>query len=174
MTELRPGHAGWRNVGAVKRSQLVFAATGVLIVVGAIFFRPPATADVPRLPHDDAEVIERLPLRASDPREPRERERARLHEILGTRPGDLRTGLALARLDIELSRARSDPRYLGYAQAEVHDGPRLCLTMTGRAARVARSVLKKFICIDHANSSSLVPRNPWSRSRFRAALAWLH
>ena len=98
----------------MKRSYLVFGATGALIVVGAIFFRPPASADAPRLPHDDAEVVERLALRASDPRE---RERERLHAILSTHPDDLRTALALARLDIELSRARSDPRYLGYAQA---------------------------------------------------------
>jgi tetratricopeptide (TPR) repeat protein len=98
----------------VKRSYLVFGATGALIVVGAVFFRPPASADVPRLPRDDAEVVEHLALRASDPRE---RERERLRAVLSAQPDDLRAALALARLDIELSRARSDPRYLGYAQA---------------------------------------------------------
>jgi tetratricopeptide (TPR) repeat protein len=92
----------------------VFGATGALIVTGALFFRPPASADVPRLPRDDGEIVEQLPLRASDPRE---RERARLGAVLSARPGDLRAALGLARLDIELSRARSDPRYLGYAQA---------------------------------------------------------
>jgi tetratricopeptide (TPR) repeat protein len=101
-------------VAGVKRSHLVFGATGALIVVGALFFRPPASADVPRLPHDDAEIVEHLPLRASDPRE---RERERLHAILVAHPDDLRTALTLSRLDIQLSRARSDPRYLGYAQA---------------------------------------------------------
>jgi Flp pilus assembly protein TadD len=98
----------------VKRSHVVFGATAALILAGAVFFRPSATADAPRLPHDDGEVIERLPLRATDPRE---RERTRLHGILTAHPGDLATALVLARLDIELSRARSDPRYLGYAQA---------------------------------------------------------
>jgi tetratricopeptide (TPR) repeat protein len=101
-------------VGAVRRSYLVFGATGALIVVGALFFRPPASADVPRLPRDDAEVLEHLPMRSSDPRE---RERERLHAALAAHPDDLRTALTLARLDIQLSRARSDPRYLGYAQA---------------------------------------------------------
>jgi len=98
----------------VKRSYVVFGATGALIVVGAIFFRPPASADVPRLPADDAEILERLPMRSSDPRE---RERLRLHDALVAHPDDLGTALTLARLDIQLSRARSDPRYLGYAQA---------------------------------------------------------
>ncbi len=96
------------------RSYLVFGATGVLIVAGAVFFRPPASADVPRLPGADAEILERLPLRAS---EPRERARRRLSGVLASDPADLDTALSLARLDIELSRARSDPRYLGYAQA---------------------------------------------------------
>lgn len=98
----------------MKRSYVVFGATGALIVVGALFFRPPASADVPRLPRSDGEVVEHLPSRASDPRE---RERERLHKLLLAQPDDLRIALVLARLDIELSRARSDPRYLGYAQA---------------------------------------------------------
>jgi tetratricopeptide (TPR) repeat protein len=101
-------------VGAVKRSHLVFGAIGALIVTGALVLRDPAGADVPRTPRDDGEVLERLPLRASDPRE---RQREVLHVELSAHPDDLRTALTLARLDIELSRARSDPRYLGYAQA---------------------------------------------------------
>jgi tetratricopeptide (TPR) repeat protein len=101
-------------VRAVKRSHIVFGATGALIVGGALFFRDAAGADVPRTPRDDGEVLERLPLRATDPRE---RQRETLHVALSAHPDDLRAALALARLDIELSRARSDPRYLGYAQA---------------------------------------------------------
>ena len=106
--------SGSGSLRRVKRSYLVFGATALLIVVGAIFFKPPASADVPRLPRDDGEILERLPSRASDPRE---RERDRLRGLLKERPDDLPLALALARLDIELSRARSDPRYLGYAQA---------------------------------------------------------
>lgn len=92
----------------------MFGATGALIVVGALFFRPPASGDVPHRPHDDSEVLERLPVGRTDPRE---RERARLHDSLAAHPADLGTAVTLAQLDIELSRARSDPRYLGYAQA---------------------------------------------------------
>jgi len=98
----------------VKRSRLTLWAIGALIVVGAALGRSHATADIPRMPLRDAEVVERLALSMSDPRE---RERRRLNTRLAEHPDDLRTALTLARLDIELSRARSDPRYLGYAQA---------------------------------------------------------
>jgi tetratricopeptide (TPR) repeat protein len=98
----------------MKSSYFVFGATGILVLVGAVFFRPTAGADVPHVPVADTEVLERLPLGAKDPRE---REQDRLRRILAANPNDLRTALTLARLDTELSRERSDPRFLSYAQA---------------------------------------------------------
>jgi Tfp pilus assembly protein PilF len=98
----------------LKSSYVVFGATGTLVLVGALFFRPAASADVPRTPKSDAEVLERLPLGRADPRE---REQERLRRVLASQPQDLRAATALAQLDIELSRARSDPRFLSYAQA---------------------------------------------------------
>jgi tetratricopeptide (TPR) repeat protein len=98
----------------MRSSYFVFGATGLLVLVGAVFFRPAAGADVPRTPASDTEVLERLPLGSSDPRI---REQDRLRRILAANPNDLRTALTLARLDTELSRARSDPRFLSYAQA---------------------------------------------------------
>lgn len=62
------------------------------------------------LPTTDAEVLEQLP--AGDTAEVR-RFRARL----GHDAGDLDAAVALARRQIEASRARSDPRLLGHAQA---------------------------------------------------------
>jgi tetratricopeptide (TPR) repeat protein len=79
-----------------------------------VFGRSAAKAGTPRLPSDDAEVLEHVPSGAADARE---RRRGKLQALLTARPDDLATALALSRLDIELSRARSDPRYLGYAQA---------------------------------------------------------
>src|SRR5580704_2212639 len=101
----------------MKRSFAVFGATGALIVLGALFFKPKASADVPRLPASDGEILEMLATGALDPRET---ERARLGSLVSAHPDDLRAATALARLDIQLSRARSDPRYLGYAQAALH------------------------------------------------------
>ena len=98
----------------MKRTTYVFGATGALILVGALLFKPSAHGDVPRLPTDDGEVLERLPTGATDPRD---RQRKMLQAALAANPGDVRTACTLARLDIELSRERADPRYLGYAQA---------------------------------------------------------
>jgi predicted Zn-dependent protease len=97
-----------------KRAYLVCGCAGVLILAGALFCRPAASDGTPRLPKDDREVLERVPSGAKDARE---RRRAQLQDVLARRPDDLSVALALSRLDIELSRARSDPRYLGYAQA---------------------------------------------------------
>jgi Tfp pilus assembly protein PilF len=93
---------------------LVFGATGALILVGAIFFKPNAKAGEPRTPTSDAEVLEHVLNRSSDPRA---RQREELRRALAAHPDDLSTAVALAKIDIGLSRERSDPRYLGYAQA---------------------------------------------------------
>jgi tetratricopeptide (TPR) repeat protein len=97
----------------VTRTQVIFGATGALVLVGALVFRPSARADAPRVPTDGAEVLEHLPAA----RDPAERQRADLRRTLAARPDDLRTAVGLARLDIETSRKRADPRYLGQAQA---------------------------------------------------------
>ena len=88
------------------------AAVMTLLVV--TFGRAPeASADV-RVPQDGADVIEALPFSANDPKR---REVARLRRTVAADPTNLRAAVELARLDIRLSRERSDPRYLGHAQA---------------------------------------------------------
>jgi tetratricopeptide (TPR) repeat protein len=135
----------------MKRSFAVFGATGALIIVGALFFHPKASADAPRLPTDDSEVIERLPSGASDPRET---ERAQLGKQLQAHPDDLRTATALARLDIQLSRARSDPRYLGYAQAalrawwDVADAPPSVLVLRATIRQSVHDFDKALVDLD--------------------------
>ncbi len=97
-----------------RRSLFVLAASCAVVVGGATLLGSAAKSSTVRLPSSDAEVLERVPSGAADPRE---RERMQLQRLLAARPADRRTALALARLDIELARTRSDPRYLGYAQA---------------------------------------------------------
>jgi len=99
-------------VGFLNRTQAIFAATAALVLVGALVFRPSARANDPRLPSDGAEVLERLP-----PRDRAEQARGEARKALAARPDDLQTAVWLARLDIEASRKRADPRYLGQAQA---------------------------------------------------------
>lgn len=68
----------------------------------------------PRLPLDDREVLERLPLRAADPAA------AELRALRGAAraaPSDPQAVAALARRYFALAQAEGDPRYVGYAQA---------------------------------------------------------
>ena len=74
---------------------------------------PEASAEV-RAPKEATEVIETLPFAANDPKR---REVAQLRRAVAADPNNLRAAVALARLDIKLARERSDPRYLGHAQA---------------------------------------------------------
>lgn len=92
----------------------MFAGTGALILTGAIFFRPNAQADQPRTPKTDAEILEHVLGRSTDPRA---QEREKWRRALAAHPDDVNAAIALAKVDIGLSRERSDPRYLGYAQA---------------------------------------------------------
>ncbi len=124
----------------MKSSYLVFGATGLLVLVGAVFFRPAAGADVPRTPRSDSEVLERLPLGATDPRE---RKQVELRRQLSAHPEDLQTAVTLARLDIELSRTRSDPRYLSYAQAAL--GPFWDMPSPPPEALVLRATIRQSV-----------------------------
>src|SRR5688572_17593965 len=65
----------------------------------------------PHVPKDEATILERLPLRRSDP------VAAELRKLRGA---------ALARRYFELAMAQGDPRYVGYAEAalrDAHDDP---------------------------------------------------
>lgn len=91
---------------------------GVLLacvaLAAAVFGRAPKAAATQRVPTDPAEVLEKVPGTASDPRRAQE---LALRRALAERPDHLPTAVALARLEIELSRERADPRHLGRAQA---------------------------------------------------------
>lgn len=73
-----------------------------------------AAAAAPHIPQNDAVVLERLPMKATDPvaRELRE-----LRARLAAQPGDRETAVTLARRYFRLALAEGDPRYIGYAEA---------------------------------------------------------
>jgi Tfp pilus assembly protein PilF len=73
-----------------------------------------AIAGVPFTPTDPTQVLERLPLKAADPRL---RELQALRDQLTTQPDDLRLALTLAYRNLVIGRAEGDPRYYGYARA---------------------------------------------------------
>jgi len=87
----------------------------VLVFVAGSALGPVTRAlATPYLPTDDAEILERLPYRVTDPRL---RELRRLRAEQTREPGNLELATNLARRSIELGRANWDPRYYGYAQA---------------------------------------------------------
>ncbi len=85
---------------------VTFAAC-VLLAAG-----PPAMAD-PFTPNYDSEVVEQLPLRATDPAV---RRLESMRQQLRARPDDAGLRIDLARRYFDLSMAQGDPRYVGYAQ----------------------------------------------------------
>lgn len=68
----------------------------------------------PFVPTDSNQVLEKLPLAATDSQL---RELQGLRRQLADRPDDLKLALQVARRNLEIGRAEADPRYYGYAQA---------------------------------------------------------
>ena len=99
-----------------RRTLSTLAGLGGAVALSAIVFgrSPQPAAASWRVPTDPNEVLESLPFTASDPRS---REIASLRRALAKNPRDLPRALRLARFDIDLSRERADPRYLGHAEA---------------------------------------------------------
>ncbi|HET6375784.1 MAG TPA: hypothetical protein VFF88_07020, partial [Methylocella sp.] len=71
-------------------------------------------AGAPFIPQSDAEVLERLPFKASDPAM---RQLRALRDQLTAEPENLAAAARLAQSYLDVGRAASDPRYTGYAQA---------------------------------------------------------
>jgi Tfp pilus assembly protein PilF len=93
----------------------VGALAAAVALLAAVFGSAPrAAAFAPRVPADPNEVLESRSLGANDGRS---REIGSLRRALAATPRDLPRALRLAQLDIMLARERSDPRYLGHAQA---------------------------------------------------------
>jgi len=72
------------------------------------------TEAAPRVPQDDAEVLERLPARPGDPATV---ELKKLRAALASAPRNAEAAARLARRYFEMATAEGDPRYVGYAVA---------------------------------------------------------
>ena len=73
-----------------------------------------ATQASPFTPANDSDVVERLPLSATDPSA---RRLQSLRKQLEAKPDDVALRLEIARRYFDLSMAQGDPRYVGYASA---------------------------------------------------------
>jgi tetratricopeptide (TPR) repeat protein len=99
-----------------RRTLYTLIGLGGAVALSAIVFgsKPQSASSSVHVPANAEEVLEVLPFAATDPRS---REISALRRSVAANPKDLPRALRLARLDIELSRQRSDPRYLGHAEA---------------------------------------------------------
>jgi hypothetical protein len=73
-----------------------------------------ATQAAPFTPANDSDIVERLPLSATDPSA---RRLQSLRKQLEAKPDDVALRLEIARRYFDLSMAQGDPRYVGYASA---------------------------------------------------------
>jgi hypothetical protein len=96
-------------------------------------------AAAPFTPTSDDQVLERLPLRAADPRA---RELAALRQQLAQRPDDAETAVRLARRYFDEVAAEGDPRWIGYAQAAL--APWWAQAAPPAEVRVMRAKLLQF------------------------------
>ncbi|MGV8898935.1 MAG: tetratricopeptide repeat protein [Burkholderiaceae bacterium] len=87
-----------------------FKALAAAVLLSSV---APSVWSAPRIPLNDAEVIEYLPRRT----DPVQQEFRALRSRLAASPDNMPLALTLARRYISQSRVEGDPRYLGYAQA---------------------------------------------------------
>ncbi len=97
-----------------KLTRSIDIRTLILISAGFLLATPADAA--PRKPTDDAEVIERLPVRANDGTTRELAELRRAQSAAGQNP---QLAAQLAERYFDLAMARGDPRYVGYAEAVV-------------------------------------------------------
>ena len=101
-----------------KLTRSIDIRTLILISAGFLLATPADAA--PRKPTDDAEVIERLPVRANDATTRELAELRRAQSAAGQNP---QLAAQLAERYFDLAMARGDPRYVGYAETITPPNP---------------------------------------------------
>ncbi|MBL8290080.1 MAG: tetratricopeptide repeat protein [Rubrivivax sp.] len=137
------------------------ATVGAAVVVAAGAVR----AAEPRTPAADAEVLERVPARASDPQA---RALVALRETWRRDPGDAAAALALVRHCLAMFASDGDPRRLGCAQAAL--GRWWALADPPVDIRIQRAVVLQF---SHRFDAALADLDAALRADPQAHEAWL-
>lgn len=136
----------------------------ILLFLSCLLLEAPVVYAAPFIPASDAEVLEQLPFKASDPAT---RELRRLRQELTQNPHNLDKAVALSQRYYRLAMADGDPRYIGYAQAalapwwEMADAP--------VAVLVQRAALRQY---SHNFSSAVADLELATRLEPRHGTAW--
>lgn len=135
------------------------------ILCAALLAGVPWVAEAaPRLPTNEAEVLERLPSRAAAPRQA---EMRALRQQLARDPKDVEAAVALVQRYVEETAAEGDPRYMGYGQAAL--APWWTQPAPPPAVRVMRAVLRQF---NHEFEPALADLVAAAREQPDLGLAW--
>jgi len=121
-------------------------------------------AAAPYVPRSDDQVVERLPMRATDQSA---RELVALREQLRRNPADPATAVRLAEAYFDRAGAEGDPRYVGYAQAAL--SPWWGAAEAPAAVRVMRAIVLQY---DHRFDEALADLAAASSAAPDDALAW--
>jgi Tfp pilus assembly protein PilF len=139
-------------------------------LAGLLFLAVNPSLAAPRVPAEDREVIERLPLRPRDPAAAQLRE---LRSAAAAAPADPAAVAPLARRYFALAMAEGDPRYVGYAQAAL--APWSGADRAPAEVLVLRALLRQYrhdfegALADLALAAQRDPRNAEARA-WRAAI----
>lgn len=141
-----------------------FQSIPLFLTLSAVFLVAPGHA-APYTPGNDAEVVERLPGRASDPATRRVES---LRKQLAARPDDASLRVEIARRYFDMAMAQGDPRYVGYATGAL--APLLKVTPNEQAVAAAyyevRGMIEQFThafepaLASLAKASALDPTSP--------------
>lgn len=135
-----------------------------LLFISLMLFHCANVYSAPFIPASDAEVLEHLPFKASDPTT---RELRRLREELSANPRDLDKAIALAKRYYQLAMADGDPRFIGYAQDALD--PWWLLDEPPVAVLVQRAALRQY---SHNFASALADLKLATRLEPRNGTAW--
>jgi Tfp pilus assembly protein PilF len=141
--------------------ETAFLAPSKFLAALALALMAGAGAAAPYTPTSDAQVVERLPLSATDPSV---RRVDSLRKQLAAQPANAALRVELARRYFDLSMAQGDPRYVGYAAAAI--APLANQSGVGADYWLARGMLQQYshdfdgalTSLNHA--SEIDPRNP--------------
>lgn len=136
----------------------------ILLFLPCLLLEAPVIYAAPFIPASDAEALEQLPFKASDPTT---RELRRMRQELSESPHDLGKAVALAQRYFRLAMADGDPRFIGYAQAAL--APWWKMEEAPVAVLVQRAALRQY---SHNFSSALTDLELATRLEPRNGTAW--
>ncbi|MEO6950384.1 MAG: hypothetical protein ABI321_01120 [Polyangia bacterium] len=149
------------HLGAVIRRKAGVIAAGALVLVVIVTARLYRPSDAPFSPHDDSEVLERVPAGAA------QSQVRRLEAKLARTPNDLGVATQLVRLHLATARRAGDARLLSYAEAalapwwELPDPPPEALLLRATIEQMRHEFASALVDLDKLVALTPNDPQPW-------------